>query len=76
VHGTGKIMVTEAAKLNRIAGLFRIDPTTLPQASAAPAAQPASPAPSVRAPAALPAAVNAGPVMGAQDLSDDVWAEF
>lgn len=79
VHGTGKIMVSEAAKLSRIAAHFRIDPnapasSTSPAAPAAPAPMPATaPAPARKARAA---AGGGGALMGAGDLSDDVWAEF
>jgi len=68
VHGTGKIMVSEAAKLNRIAAHFRIDPNAPASPASVPASRPVAP------PQAL--AVNAGPLMGARDMSDEVWAEF
>lgn len=71
VHGTGKIMVSEAAKLSRIAGLFRIDPSAPPTPVAAPVPDRAPPPPQPKA-----AAVGGGAVMGPEDLSDDVWAEF
>ncbi|WP_375687762.1 methyl-accepting chemotaxis protein [Pseudooceanicola sp. LIPI14-2-Ac024] len=73
VHGTGKVMVNEAAKLNRIAAHFRIDPNapaTVMQAA------PPVPQPPMVQPAAKVAAAGGGAIMGVEDLSDDVWAEF
>jgi len=72
VHGTGKIMVSEAAKLSRIAALFKTDGT----ATAAPAAAPASATSAAAPPQPQAAAVGSSSVMGVADLSDDVWAEF
>ncbi|WP_010141148.1 methyl-accepting chemotaxis protein [Oceanicola sp. S124] len=66
VHGTGKMMVTEAAKLNRISASFRCDDSKVRRAVQAPS--PAAPNRQVRA------AVNA-PV-AADNVSSDDWAEF
>ncbi|MGH1423668.1 MAG: methyl-accepting chemotaxis protein [Pseudooceanicola sp.] len=72
VHSTGKMMVNEAAKLNRISAMFRVDKN-----SPAPRAQVASmDVPPKTAPPRKVAVNGAQPVMGANDVSGDVWAEF
>ncbi|MGR3321841.1 MAG: methyl-accepting chemotaxis protein [Pseudooceanicola sp.] len=76
VHGTGKVMVSEADKLNRIAARFTIGDKAGKKEENPPAASRAeAPTPPRVAPAKR--AVNAGaPVMGVNDEVDDVWAEF
>lgn len=76
VHGTGKIMVNEAIKLNRIASHFRIDPNAPSASAAAPTVAEARPAAAPAAAAPARAVANGGPIMSAGDVADDVWAEF
>ncbi|MWB76987.1 methyl-accepting chemotaxis protein [Pseudooceanicola sp. 216_PA32_1] len=69
VHGTGKVMVAEAAKLNEVSSRFRIDTSV----------QAAAPRmPKAAAPARVEQMVaNGAPMIArANDLSDDIWAEF
>lgn len=68
VHGTGKTMVREAARLMQVSSAFQVSGVApLPQRSAPPVA-----------PAAQPVArkVAAGEIASVGDISDDSWAEF
>ena len=74
VHGTGKLMVNEAAKLNALSASFKIDKSknqtasfVAPSVSARPIAPRAEPAKQV---------ANGAPVVTAQAINDDVWDEF
>ena len=68
VHGTGKIMVSEAAKLNQVSARFRIDGSVVRS----------GPGTVHRAPQAVPARLvaNAPQIATAKDVSDEIWAEF
>ena len=66
VHGTGKMMVTEAAKLNRISASFRCDDSKVRRALESTSPKPAAP----QARAVVNAPVSADAVAG------DDWAEF
>ncbi|SNY40846.1 methyl-accepting chemotaxis protein [Pseudooceanicola antarcticus] len=66
VHGTGKMMVTEAAKLNRISASFRCDDSKVRRAMASGTPK--------TAPQQARAVVNA-PV-AADSIAGDDWAEF
>ncbi|WP_196222741.1 methyl-accepting chemotaxis protein [Pseudooceanicola algae] len=65
VHGTGKVMVSEASKLSRISQSFHCDNSKVRRAIES--------APAKEQPAR--AVVNAPPIGGADNSSDD-WAEF
>ncbi|WP_169052567.1 methyl-accepting chemotaxis protein [Pseudooceanicola onchidii] len=66
VHGTGKVMVNEAARLMQVSAAFRVDGMR-PVAAAPMAAPPAT--------KQVQRAVNA-PIATVNDMSDDSWAEF
>ncbi|WP_052418028.1 methyl-accepting chemotaxis protein [Pseudooceanicola atlanticus] len=65
VHGTGKTMVNEAAKLMQVSSAFHVDRSHVPQSAAVPAPQPAR----------QRAVVNA-PVARIDDVADEEWSEF
>jgi methyl-accepting chemotaxis protein len=69
VHGTGKVMVNEAARLMQVSAAFRVNGSV---AGAAPATTQTAAAPAARVGRQV---VNGG-VAGVDDMSDDSWAEF
>jgi len=69
VHGTGKVMVNEAARLMQVSAAFRVNGS---EAGAAPAKAQTAASPAARVGRQV---VNGG-VAGVDDMSDDSWAEF
>ncbi|WP_158585665.1 methyl-accepting chemotaxis protein [Pseudooceanicola sediminis] len=68
VHGTGRVMVTEAAKLNRISQSFVCDNSSVRRGVESNAAH--------TVPVKAKAVANGAPSGGTQSSSGDTWAEF